>query len=62
MRAIIDQDVCVGCGLCPETCPDVFRMEDDKAVVCTDPVPQGLEVLARQAAEECPVEAIEIEA
>ena len=25
----IDQDECIGCGNCEESCPDVFRMNDD---------------------------------
>jgi ferredoxin len=29
----VDADLCTGCELCVETCPDVFVMEDDAAVV-----------------------------
>ncbi|MBE0478404.1 4Fe-4S binding protein, partial [Candidatus Aerophobetes bacterium] len=25
----IDEDACTGCGLCEDTCPEVFEMEDD---------------------------------
>ena len=28
MRAFVDQDMCIGCGLCEGTCPEVFRMND----------------------------------
>jgi ferredoxin len=35
-------------------------MKDDRAVVTVDVVPPDLEVKVRQAAEECPVEAIEV--
>lgn len=26
---IIDQDECISCGACVDTCPEVFRMNDD---------------------------------
>ena len=61
MKAKVDPELCVGCGLCAETVPEVFELKDDKAVVTVDIVPPDLEVKVRQAAEECPVEAIEVE-
>ena len=61
MKAIVDQDACIGCGLCPETCPEVFEMPEDKALVKVDTVPPGAEDKAREAAESCPVDAITIE-
>ncbi len=32
MKAIIDQNMCTGCGLCPDTCPEVFEMDGDTHV------------------------------
>jgi len=61
MRATIDADLCTGCELCVETCPDVFEMEGDVAVAKVDDIPEDAEECAKQAAEECPVEAINIE-
>ncbi|MBE0601819.1 MAG: ferredoxin, partial [Firmicutes bacterium] len=29
MKATIDRDGCIGCGVCADTCPEVFRMADD---------------------------------
>ena len=29
MRAYVDKNECIGCGLCEMTAPDVFRMTDD---------------------------------
>ncbi len=63
MKAIVDQDTCTGCGLCPDACPEVFEMDEstDKAKVLVETVPVGAEQACREAAEGCPVEAITIE-
>lgn len=60
MKARID-DSCTACGLCVETCPEVFQMGDEIAEVIVDEVPPQFEDAAQQAADECPVEAIIIE-
>ncbi len=61
MKAIVDEETCIGCGLCAETCPEVFEMDDDKARVKVDDVPAGVADSCKEAAENCPVEAIQIE-
>ena len=61
MKASVDADLCTGCELCTQTCPDVFEMEDDVAKVKGDDIPADAEDCAKQAAEECPVEAIKVE-
>jgi ferredoxin len=60
MKAEVDKDLCTGCELCTQSCPDVYEMDGDTAKVKVDPVPSGMEDCAKQAAEECPVEAIKI--
>jgi len=57
MAIVINEDECVGCETCVETCPDVFQLNDDgdKAIVvaadsdadCVD-----------EAIDTCPNEAI----
>ena len=61
MKAIIDTEACVGCGLCANMCADVYKMEDDKAIVIGDSIPTELANSAKEAASSCPVEAIKIE-
>ena len=54
-------DTCTACGLCVDTCPEVFEMGDDIAEVIANVVPPEFEETAQQAADECPVEAIIVE-
>jgi len=61
VKAIIDEELCTGCELCVETCPEVFEMSDDIATVKVGEVPEDAEDTAREAAEDCPSEAITIE-
>jgi ferredoxin len=55
------EDTCTACGLCVDTCPEVFEMGDDKAEVTVDEIPAEHEDAVQQAADECPVEAIIVE-
>ena len=61
MKAKIDKDLCIGCSLCVSTCPDIFKMADDKAIVYVSVVPKPAEETCKKAAEECPVTAIILE-
>lgn len=61
MKAIIDHNACIGCGLCVSECPVVFAMNDESLVtVIVDTVPAEEKERCRQAAGNCPVEAITI--
>lgn len=62
MKAFVDADACISCEMCVETCPTVFKMERDTAIAYVDPVPADAEDCCRQAADECPVEAIKVTA
>lgn len=54
------EDTCTACGLCVDACPDVFGIGPDIAVVLVETVPAELEDAVQQAADECPIEAIEV--
>jgi ferredoxin len=61
MEVHVDEDVCIGGGLCADICPDVFKMNDRGFLeIDSDEVPEGEEESCREAAEECPVCAIVI--
>ncbi|UCG47084.1 MAG: ferredoxin [Phycisphaerales bacterium] len=55
------EDTCTACGLCVDTCPEVFEMGSEMAQVIVDEVPAEQEDDVQQAADECPVEAIVVD-
>ncbi|MGB2809137.1 MAG: ferredoxin [Sedimentisphaerales bacterium] len=57
MKVKVD-DTCTACGLCVDTCPEVFEMGDDIAKVIAEEVPAEHEDSVQQAADECPSESI----
>ncbi len=61
MRVTVDEETCIGCGLCAEECSEVFEMNDDKVRVKVDEVLEDVAGSCKEAAESCPVEAIQIE-
>ena len=60
MRVVVDKDRCEGCGLCEDTCPEMFLMEGKVAAVREQVVPPECEWLCEDAADDCPVKAITI--
>ncbi|MDC0358025.1 ferredoxin [Oligoflexia bacterium] len=63
MKAKVDEELCTGCELCVQECPEVFEMNDDQlATVIVATVPAAVESNCTEAAEQCPTEAIVIEA
>lgn len=57
-KVTVDASTCVGCGLCEQSCPEVFQVQGDglahvKAQTCAE---HDLKEIALQ----CPVESIKI--
>jgi ferredoxin len=62
MRIAADRDRCEGHGLCADTAPDVFDLDDDAVVVVRHAiVPPELERTAEAGARVCPVAALRVE-
>jgi ferredoxin len=60
MKVKIDYDLCTDDGHCSELCPEIFHFDDhhNKIIVVENEVPEELEDLVRQAADECDTGAI----
>ena len=61
MKARVDGDVCIGCGACAGTCPDIFELDGDVSTVKVDEIPEAQQQCAETAAENCPVGAITLD-
>jgi ferredoxin len=61
MKVTVDESTCIGCNLCADTCPEVFKMDDNVAKVIASPVPAGAQASCRDAVKGCPVEAISVD-
>lgn len=57
MSIKVNHDLCIGCGTCEVLCPNVFKMNDEGKA---DVISQEENGCAKNAAESCPVQAIEI--
>ena len=55
--------MCMGDRNCNDLCPEVFEYDEDqlKSIVKFDAIPEHLQDVVRQAADECGAEAIVIE-
>lgn len=58
----VDKDLCIVCGLCSQTCPEVFELNNDEgyADVKEDASSCDEADCCEGAADLCPVDAIEV--
>ena len=62
MKGFVDKNVCIGCGVCPTVCPEIFKMDDDElAIASKDEIADSLVESAKDAQMQCPVNAITVE-
>ena len=60
MKVKVNQDVCIGCGLCTGIAAAIFELTDDgRANAVVEDVPADEEANVEEAANSCPVGAIE---
>jgi ferredoxin len=57
-KVTVDNSTCVGCALCEQSCPEVFRVEGDGIahVIAQTCAMHNL----KEVAEQCPVNAIKV--
>jgi ferredoxin len=60
MKARVDRDVCIGSAMCVSIAPEVFELDDEGLSRVVNP-DAGDEDLLREAAENCPMQAIILE-
>lgn len=61
MVATVNADTCISCAICTNMVPDVFFMNDDGlAEAKPGDVAAEFEDQVREAAEECPADAIDL--
>jgi len=59
LKAYVDQELCISCGLCVSVCEEVFHWnDDDKAEAIDEEVAAELEDSVQEAIDGCPTEAI----
>lgn len=57
-KAIVNEDLCIGCGTCESLCPNVFKIENGKSHVISE---NCVDCDCQEAADSCPVNAISVE-
>lgn len=58
MKAFVDQDTCIGCGLCCSMCEAVFRLNDDGKAEAYAEATDENQSEVQSAIDACPVSAI----
>ncbi len=54
---VVDQSLCIGCGLCVDAAPNTFRLNDENLSEVIDPAGDD-EASIQEAIDNCPVSCI----
>lgn len=57
-KAVVNEELCIGCGTCESLCPTVFKIEEGKSKVISE---ECGDCDCQEAADSCPVSAITVE-
>ncbi len=60
MKAIVNQEGCISCGLCVSTCPEVFAFDEEGIAVANGQVDDHNYAAVESARSACPVAVIDI--
>jgi len=62
MKPVVDPDLCIGCGVCEDACPEIFQIRDDGLayVIAENPEPETYDCV-RDSIDMCPTDAITVE-
>lgn len=60
MKAVVNKDGCISCGLCVSTCPEVFSFDEDGIAEATGKLTDDNFASAESAKSACPVAVIDI--
>ena len=60
MKAVVNKDGCIQCGLCVSTCPEVFSFDEDGYADANGQITDSNYASAESARNACPVSVIDI--
>ena len=60
MKAVVNLEGCISCGLCVSTCPEVFAFDEDGVAVANGQLNDSNYAAAESARSACPVAVIDI--
>ena len=61
MKATVDKDGCIACGICVNLCPEVFRWDGGGLAEAYTAISPATESAAVESRDSCPVSVISIE-
>lgn len=60
MKAVVNKDGCISCGLCVSTCPEVFTFDEDGLAEANGQLTDDNFAATESARASCPVSVIDI--